>query len=140
MLERVKCKVCGNVMEGGNVPVECPVCWSYGSWKWVKKVEEVKKGMKNKDIKETRKILKTYRDNCGVSAFNKQVGGEHYKGFKIEPMEFFIANRIPYAEAAVMKYVLRYREKNGVEDLEKAIHVLEMLKEKYVEEMKGGKK
>jgi hypothetical protein len=56
-----------------------------------------------------------------------QIGGSHYKNFKIQPIEFFMANQTPYAEAAVMKYVLRYKYKNGKEDLLKAKHIIDML-------------
>lgn len=58
---------------------------------------------------------------------DKQVGGKHYKDFKIQPIEFFMANNTPYAEAAVIKYVLRYKNKGGKEDLKKAIHFCELL-------------
>ena len=56
-----------------------------------------------------------------------QIGGDHYKHFKIQPIDFFIANNILYAEAAIIKYVLRYKEKNGREDLEKAKHLIDIL-------------
>lgn len=57
-----------------------------------------------------------------------QVGGSHYKGFEIQPVEFCFRNRIPYLEGAVIKYICRHREKGGKQDLEKAIHYLEILK------------
>lgn len=63
------------------------------------------------------------------SALNEQVGGEHYKRFKIQPVEFTHANNIPAIEASVIWYVCRHREKNGAEDLDKAIHFLRILKE-----------
>ena len=58
---------------------------------------------------------------------NRQEGGGHYKGFAIQPIEFIHTNGIPYIEANVIKYVCRHREKNGAQDLRKAIHYLEML-------------
>lgn len=61
----------------------------------------------------------------------RQVGGSHYQGYKIEPSKFLIANEIPFAEGSVIKYVIRWRDKNGVEDLKKAIHYIEMLIEEY---------
>ncbi len=64
------------------------------------------------------------------SSFNTQVGGSHYQHFSIQPMEFFIANQIPYAEAAIIKYVCRHSKKNGKEDLLKARHIVDMLIEK----------
>jgi hypothetical protein len=62
-----------------------------------------------------------------MNALEKQEGGKHYKGFKIQPIEFIHANNIGYMEANVIKYVCRHKDKNGADDLKKAIHYLEML-------------
>jgi hypothetical protein len=62
-----------------------------------------------------------------MSALEKQEGGQHYKGYAIQPIEFIHANNVPYCEANVIKYVMRHREKNGVEDLRKAKHYIELL-------------
>jgi hypothetical protein len=56
-----------------------------------------------------------------------QVGGGHYKKYTIQPTEFCIKNNIPFAEGCVIKYVTRWRDKNGIQDLEKAKHYIEML-------------
>lgn len=64
-----------------------------------------------------------------AKATEKQVGGKHYNQFKIQPIEFITANNVPFIEANVIKYVLRWRDKNGIEDINKAIHYLELLKE-----------
>lgn len=61
------------------------------------------------------------------SALNKQVGGGHYKPMKIQPVDFITANNIGYVEGNIIKYVCRYKNKNGVEDLKKAQHYLQML-------------
>ena len=61
------------------------------------------------------------------SALEKQEGGNHYKGYSIQPIEYIHANNIPFAEGSVIKYVTRWRDKNGVADLKKAIHFLELL-------------
>jgi hypothetical protein len=66
-----------------------------------------------------------------VQATEKQVSGNHYKDFNIQPVEFINANGIGYLEGNVIKYVCRWRKKNGLEDLDKAIHYLELLKELY---------
>lgn len=63
------------------------------------------------------------------SALNKQVGGNHYKQFKIQPAEFCHVNNIPYLEATAIKYLCRWRNKGGMQDLDKAIHFIELLKE-----------
>lgn len=61
------------------------------------------------------------------SALDKQVGGGHYKSMKIQPVDFITANNIGYVEGNIIKYVCRYKNKNGVEDLKKAQHYLQML-------------
>ena len=61
----------------------------------------------------------------------KQIGGEHYKKYKIQPVEFIMQNNIPYAEGNVIKYILRHRDKNGIEDLKKAIHYIELIIDSY---------
>lgn len=58
---------------------------------------------------------------------DKKQGGVHYKGLVIEPMEFSIRNRLPWAEGEIIKYVSRWRKKGGIEDLIKARHVLQAL-------------
>lgn len=55
------------------------------------------------------------------------MGGSHYKDMKIQPIEFITANDIPYCEANVIKYICRWRNKNGLEDLRKARHYIEIL-------------
>lgn len=62
-----------------------------------------------------------------MSALDVQVAGNHYKSMKIQPVEFIHANNIPYLEGNVIKYISRWRGKNGVADLEKAKHYIDLL-------------
>ncbi len=62
-----------------------------------------------------------------MSALEIQVGGDHYKSFGIQPVEYIHANEIPYFEGNVIKYVTRWRSKNGIADLEKAKHYIDLL-------------
>ena len=57
---------------------------------------------------------------------DKQIGGSHYKKFKIQPYEFISKNGLTFFQGNVVKYVCRYIEKNGVQDLEKIIHYCEL--------------
>lgn len=52
---------------------------------------------------------------------------EHYAALKIEPIDYILQNGLDYLEGNVIKYVSRYRRKNGVEDLRKARQYLEWL-------------
>ena len=59
--------------------------------------------------------------------YDTQIGGDHYQGFKIQPIDFVLQNDLNYCEGNVIKYISRHRHKNGKEDLYKAIHYIEML-------------
>lgn len=56
-----------------------------------------------------------------------QVGGNHYKDLKIQPIEYIHANGLDYFEGNVVKYITRHRKKNGKQDLEKAKHYIDLL-------------
>ena len=72
-----------------------------------------------------------------MSALDVQISGDHYKCMKIQPVEFITANNIPFLEGSVIKYVCRHMSKNGLSDIDKAIHYLELIKElRYNEELK----
>lgn len=62
-----------------------------------------------------------------ASAFDEQVGGSHYKTMVIQPIEFIVKNNIPFLEGNVIKYVVRWSIKNGLEDLKKARHYIDLL-------------
>lgn len=59
-----------------------------------------------------------------------QIGGGHYKKKTIQPEAYSYANKLGWHEGEVVKYVTRWQEKGGKQDLEKAIHVLQLLLEK----------
>lgn len=61
-----------------------------------------------------------------MSANDKQVDGQHYQK-PIQPWDYITLNRLGYLEGNIIKYVTRYREKNGMRDLEKARHYLDKL-------------
>lgn len=56
-----------------------------------------------------------------------QVGGGHYKGMAIQPMEYSMKNGLDPCQHTIIKYVSRFRDKAGIEDLEKAKHCIDML-------------
>ena len=62
-----------------------------------------------------------------MSALEKQTGGNHYKKCSIQPIEYIHANNLPFIEGNVVKYITRWRDKNGIEDLKKVIHYVELL-------------
>jgi hypothetical protein len=62
-----------------------------------------------------------------MKSYKKQVGGSHYKKYKIQPVEFIIKNNIGFVEGNIIKYILRFKDKGGIADLEKAKHYIELL-------------
>lgn len=63
------------------------------------------------------------------TALDTQVGGSHYKNYKIQPLEFCQKNQLNYCESNAIKYLCRHRSKGGAEDLRKAIHYIRCLLE-----------
>ena len=61
-------------------------------------------------------------------ATDKQIGGNHYKDFKIQPIEFITKNKLSFIQGCVVKYICRFDRKNGKEDLDKIIHYCELQK------------
>lgn len=61
------------------------------------------------------------------SALDVQVGGNHYKNFKIQPVEFCQVNELNACETSIIKYACRHRNKNGIEDLKKIKHYVDLL-------------
>ena len=58
---------------------------------------------------------------------SRQVGGDHYKGKTVQPWDFIAANGLGFFEGNVVKYVTRWKDKGGVQDLHKARHYLDKL-------------
>ena len=65
-----------------------------------------------------------------MDPYDKQVGGYHYKKMKIQPSKFVIENELLFPEGNVIKYICRHQYKGGKEDLEKAVHFIEMIIER----------
>lgn len=66
-----------------------------------------------------------------MSALDTQIGGSHYKGFAIQPVEFIERNNLSFLEGCVVKRVARHNQDGGKgrQDIEKAIHELKLLLE-----------
>ena len=75
-------------------------------------------------LKEEEMLQQMLGEN---TALDTQVGGSHYKDLPIQPVEYIHANAMGYLEGNVVKYVSRWRKKNGIADLEKAKHYIELL-------------
>lgn len=70
-----------------------------------------------------------------MKANDVQPGGDHYKNKPIQPWDYIAANNIGFFEGNAIKYLTRWREKGGIEDLKKAQHFIQKLIE--IDEGKG---
>lgn len=61
-----------------------------------------------------------------MNPLKEQIGGSHYKGLKMQPIELIAKTRCSYIQGNIVKYVTRYKEKNGKQDLEKVIHYAQL--------------
>ena len=75
----------------------------------------------------------TDKDMFKSSPYNSledQIGGKHYRSMKIQPAEFINENKLLFAEGNAIKYICRHQSKGKAEDIEKAMHYLEMILER----------
>ena len=69
-----------------------------------------------------------------MNATDHQVAGDHYKKLKIQPIEYILANEMQFCEGAIIKYISRWRDKGGIEDLRKIKHFCDFLIKNEVKE------
>lgn len=62
-----------------------------------------------------------------MKATDRQEGGDHYTSLPIQPFEYSYRNKLDPLQHTVVKYITRFREKNGIEDLKKAKHTIDIL-------------
>ena len=73
-----------------------------------------------------------------VSALDTQVAGDHYRKMKIQPVEFIHANNIPFLEGCIIKRICRWKNKDGIQDLEKIKHEVDLLIELHKKSQSPG--
>lgn len=79
------------------------------------------------DIVAWRPALRSVDSEKVETALDTQIGGEHYKNYAIQPVEFITKNKLGFLEGCVIKRICRYEDKNGLEDLKKAKHEIDLL-------------
>jgi hypothetical protein len=82
-------------------------------------------------FKNLHKICKDLDQESFVKS--EQVGGDHYQKSELQPWDIFLAWGLDPWAANVVKYILRFPHKNGLEDLQKAKHYVDFLIKHYDE-------
>jgi hypothetical protein len=67
--------------------------------------------------------------NHTLKSLETQEGGTHYQGFVIQPAEYIVKNKLPWLEGNIVKYASRHKNKNGAQDIKKAIQCLKIILE-----------
>ena len=61
-----------------------------------------------------------------MKAIENQIGGDHYKGMAFQPIELITAIRCSFIQGCIIKYISRYKYKNGAQDIKKCIHYAQL--------------
>lgn len=83
------------------------------------------------ESEEPEITFEQFKEKYMKESLNTQVGGTHYQSFAIQPIEFIMKNNLSFPVGNIIKYCCRFDKKNGLEDLKKAKHYLEILIENY---------
>ena len=130
-------------MDGSHTPQESGGIWRrivrvlehpstrrrLAQWLWLCQLAKYDLRDPPQIVRRTGPIESEY-SGADVSALDRQISGSHYKTMKIQPLEYALENDLGVCEHAVIKYVSRWKEKGGVDDLRKAIHYCEILIER----------
>lgn len=59
-------------------------------------------------------------------SLNEQVGGSHYMHYQMQPIELIVKAELSFIQGNIVKYITRYKEKNGKQDIEKCVHYAQL--------------
>jgi len=79
------------------------------------------------EMSEKESFGEFHAEEADLKASETQIAGNHYSKLRIQPMRYALENELNYGQANAVKYITRYKDKNGIEDLKKAIHCIELL-------------
>jgi len=79
------------------------------------------------DHKKVSEMVEEVQDQHFSEHDNRVFRPSHYSKWTMEPMTFLALNNVSFLEGCVIKYVMRWRDKNGIEDLQKARRVIDMM-------------
>lgn len=134
---RKHCKDCGKFTgKNGKHPAgKCESGFKGHAWPGASNLYKPPQSFKipRANVEEFLKSIPTEEELSAQETTKKQIDGTYYVNMAIQPWELIARNRLDYFEGAAAKYLLRWRAKDGVIDLDKAIHYLERIKELALE-------
>ena len=113
-----------SIAAGDKTKLECGTSTIWVRWVGMNPVYDGETGTR---WIEGKAVQEGVQDLGKADVWQTQVGGSHYKDMAIQPMQYSMANGLDPLQHTVVKYVSRFREKNGIEDLRKAKQTLDLL-------------
>lgn len=106
---------------------QCGMTSETGSAKKMKTTEKSDTFIGGFTIGDYNKWAEEFKSNSTSNPLDTQCGGDHYKKNRIQPIEYILANKLGYVEGNIIKYATRWRDKGGIEDLNKIKHYCDFL-------------
>ena len=94
-------------------------------WAWEQELKEAERIAREEALMEL--ASRDPREAAAKAVTKTQVGGNHYLQIPISPWEIIKKNNLDFFEGNALKYLLRYKYKGGIEDLEKAKHYIDAI-------------
>lgn len=97
--------------------------------------------MEGTEARIERREKPVWQQPSGAGSYNAVTQPAHYARFAIQPIEFILANGLSFLQASVIKYLVRYPYKNGMEDLLKCRNMLDLLiaeEQKVLDDLTSG--
>lgn len=123
------CNTCRHHVQAGTPPAVCGACLDQSrAGNPVPRWQPI--------VEHAIEVPKLKGRNPEKTALDVQIGGDHYKTLKIQPVEFCIANKMDFFQKDIIKYISRRKgdKLKRIEDLKKARHYLDM----YIEAIEQG--
>jgi Protein of unknwon function (DUF3310) len=100
-----------------------------GSWKLKERMQATPSPAVAKLAEQVVEVENLIEKHYGAkqTALDVQVGGDHYKNLAIQPVEFCEKNKLSHLESSIVKRVCRWRTKDGLKDLLKIKHEVDLL-------------
>ena len=138
------CITCSKHLPAQKIPHECHVCLNATEnlkgyylplWEPIMS-KSYDAAWRTEEAKQIVDLIEKTEATGPVKALDVQVGGNHYKGMAIQPVEFATANRLDFFQKDIVKYVTRKKGdlEKRLEDLNKAKHYIDL----YMDALKGG--
>jgi hypothetical protein len=112
-----------------DVSADCfPCIWAHkktGVWTHYEPAPFIVRG--EMIVRDEMKELELVPMDNQTKPLDTQVGGGHYKKLPIQPVEYCHKNGMGYCESNVIKYISRWKDKGGKQDLEKVKHYVDLL-------------